>query len=98
MGADEKFSSKNNEKFSYLKKNPYLCAEKLWAYICKSFVLYDNASIEHIMLARGYNLESMRRDASISTEEELRSMVNQCGNESLLEEDINKPISNDCFA
>ena len=63
----------------------------------KSFELSDNVNVEHIMPASGHNIESIRLDAGIETKEEFKSIVNQLGNKILLEEDINKSISNEWF-
>lgn len=61
------------------------------------FVLPDNVNIEHIMPASGHNIETIRTDAKIKTHEDFLSLVNLLGNKILLEEDINKSISNDWF-
>ena len=73
--------------------NEYLYAKEKG----KIFVLYDNVNVEHIMPASGHNIESIRLDAGIATKEEFKSIVNQLGNKILLEEDINKSISNEWF-
>lgn len=73
--------------------NEYLYAKEKG----KTFVLYDNVNVEHIMPASGHNIESIRLDAGIATKEEFKSIVNQLGNKILLEEDINKSISNEWF-
>ena len=49
------------------------------------------------MPASGHNIESIRLDAGIATKDEFKSIVNQLGNKILLEEDINKSISNEWF-
>ncbi len=56
----------------------------------------DKVNVEHIMPASGHNIESIRMDAEL-TKEEFYDMVNLLGNKILLEEDINKHISNDWF-
>ncbi len=56
----------------------------------------DKVNVEHIMPASGHNIESIRIDAGL-TKEEFYDMVNLLGNKILLEEDINKHISNDWF-
>lgn len=61
------------------------------------FVLHDNVNIEHIMPASGHNIESIRHDAGIESRGEFSDLVNLLGNKILLEEDINKSISNDWF-
>ena len=73
--------------------NEYLYAKEKG----KTFVLYDNVNVEHIMPASGHNIESIRLDAGIATKDEFKSIVNQLGNKILLEEDINKSISNEWF-
>ena len=49
------------------------------------------------MPAGGHNIDTIRIDAGIEDVEEFKSIVNQLGNKILLEEDINKHISNDWF-
>ena len=49
------------------------------------------------MPASGHNIEVIREDAGIEDEEEFAILVNQLGNKILLEETINKSISNDWF-
>ena len=63
----------------------------------QSFELTENVNVEHIMPASGHNIESIRHDAGVDSVEEFRSIVNQLGNKILLEEDINKSISNEWF-
>lgn len=62
-----------------------------------SFNFADNVNIEHIMPASGHNIEAIRQDAGIDSREEFSLLVNRLGNKILLEEDINKSISNDWF-
>lgn len=57
----------------------------------------DNVNIEHIMPASGRNISSIQRDANISNADEFGNIVNRLGNKILLEEDINKSISNEWF-
>ena len=57
----------------------------------------DNVNIEHIMPASGHNIDHIRQDAGISSEEEFDLYANQLGNKILLEENINKSIGNDWF-
>ena len=73
--------------------NEYLYAKEKG----KTFVLYDNVNVEHIMPASRHNIEAIRMDAGIATKDEFKSIVNQLGNKILLEEDINKSISNEWF-
>lgn len=62
-----------------------------------TFDFNDKVNVEHIMPASGHNVDSIRIDAGISTLEEFDELANQLGNKILLEEDINKSISNDWF-
>jgi len=61
------------------------------------FNFSDTVNIEHIMPASGHNIETIRQDAGIKTKDEFVSLANKLGNKILLEEDINKSISNDWF-
>ena len=61
------------------------------------FSFNESVNIEHIMPASGRNIESIRQDAGIEDKEEFNHIVNKLGNKILLEEDINKSISNDWF-
>lgn len=61
------------------------------------FDFLENVNVEHIMPASGRNLASIRIDANIADEEEFKAIVNKLGNKILLEEDINKSISNEWF-
>ncbi|WP_147644964.1 DUF262 domain-containing protein [Treponema pectinovorum] len=63
----------------------------------KNFDFEENVNIEHIMPVSGKNIETIRVDAKISDPKEFDSVVNKIGNKILLEEDINKSISNDWF-
>ena len=71
------------EKYSENKKN--------------KFVLNGSANVEHIMPASGRNIDLIRLDAGINSIEEFNEYVNKIGNKILLEEDINKSISNEWF-
>lgn len=62
-----------------------------------NFMLAETLNIEHIMPASGHNYETIRLDAGIESKEEFQSVVNKLGNKILLEEDINKSISNEWF-
>lgn len=73
--------------------NEYLYAKEKG----KSFDFEENVNIEHIMPTSGKNIETIRVDAKIGTVDEFESIVNKIGNKILLEEDINKSISNDWF-
>ena len=61
------------------------------------FELKSNVNVEHIMPASGHNVDAIRIDAGIGTKEEFDNLVNKLGNKILLEENINKSISNDWF-
>jgi uncharacterized protein with ParB-like and HNH nuclease domain len=61
------------------------------------FDFRENVNIEHIMPASGRNIDSIRQDAGIADKEEFDTIVNKLGNKILLEEDINKSISNEWF-
>ena len=73
--------------------NEYLYAKKH----CLPFDFSDSVNVEHIMPGSGRNIDTIRGDAGIETKEEFDFFVNQLGNKILLEEDINKSISNDWF-
>lgn len=57
----------------------------------------ENVNVEHIMPSSGHNLDTIRLDAGITSKDEFYDLVNRLGNKILLEEDINKSISNDWF-
>lgn len=61
------------------------------------FTVTDNANIEHIMPASGKNIQVIRQDAEITDLDEFNTIVNKLGNKILLEEEINKSISNEWF-
>lgn len=61
------------------------------------FRFENNVNVEHIMPASGHNVDAIRIDAAIGTKEEFDNLVNKLGNKILLEENINKSISNDWF-
>lgn len=61
------------------------------------FDFAENVNIEHIMPASGRNIDAIRIDAKIANQDEFDSIVNKLGNKILLEEDINKSISNEWF-
>lgn len=62
-----------------------------------SFNFSETVNIEHIMPASGHNIEMIRKDSGIETKQEFDSIVNRLGNKLLLEENINKSISNEWF-
>ena len=74
--------------------NEYLFAKSHGLY----FDFDASVNIEHIMPASGKNIEAIRQDAGVETLEEFTGIVNSLGNKILLEEDINKSISNDWFS
>ena len=61
------------------------------------FTFGPKCDIEHIMPSSGGNLQEIRRDAGIDSEDEFASMVNQLGNKILLEVKINRSIGNNWF-
>lgn len=61
------------------------------------FDFANNTNIEHIMPGSGRNLTTIRQDAGIIDENEFNTLVNKLGNKILLEENINKSISNEWF-
>ena len=61
------------------------------------FDFNDKVNVEHIMPASGHNVDTIRTDAGIGSREEFSELANLLGNKILLEEDINKSISNDWF-
>ncbi|MCC8114893.1 MAG: DUF262 domain-containing HNH endonuclease family protein [Bacteroidales bacterium] len=61
------------------------------------FNFADSVNIEHIMPASGKDIENIRQDAGIETKEEFNGLVNLLGNKILLEDDINRSVSNDWF-
>lgn len=63
----------------------------------RNFDFDERVNVEHIMPASGHNIETIRIDAGIPTKEEFDELVNLLGNKILLEEDINRSISNDWF-
>ena len=73
--------------------NEYLYAKKHNL----NFNFSESVNIEHIMPASGHNITSIQQDAGIEDSVEFKNIVNQLGNKILLEEDINKSISNEWF-
>lgn len=73
--------------------NEYLYAKEM----NRPFNFETTVNVEHIMPASGHNVEVIRMDAGIETKEEFDNLANQLGNKILLEEYINKSISNDWF-
>ena len=62
-----------------------------------SFTLGTKYDIEHIMPYSGNNLQEIRKDAEIDSEEEFYGVVNKLGNKILLEEKITRAIGNEWF-
>ena len=62
-----------------------------------SFTLGTKYDIEHIMPYSGNNLQEIRKDAEIDSEEEFYGVVNKLGNKILLEEKINRAIGSEWF-
>ena len=97
--------SKNWEKYfiegqllDYEKNILFYLNEYLYAKLHdRIFTIDETLNIEHIMPASGHNTETIRQDAGIETREEFQSLANKLGNKILLEEDINKSISNEWF-
>ncbi len=73
--------------------NEYLFAQENGV----SFTLDTKYDIEHIMPYSGNNLQEIRKDAGIDSEEEFLGIVNKLGNKILLEERINRAIGNEWF-
>lgn len=93
---------KKEDVLDYLKEydknilvflNEYLYAKEQ----NRNFDFDDRVNVEHVMPASGHNIEAIRMDAHIKTKEEFDALANLLGNKILLEEDINKSISNDWF-
>lgn len=60
------------------------------------FNFSDKVNIEHIMPSSGRNIESIRQDAGVD-KNEFQEIVDRLGNKILLEDDINKSVSNEWF-
>ena len=73
--------------------NEYLFAQENGV----DFVLGSKYDIEHIMPYSGYNLQEIRKDAEIDSEDEFYGTVNKLGNKIILEEKINRAIGNEWF-
>ena len=73
--------------------NEYLYAKKKWL----SFDFSENTNVEHIMPASWRNIDAIRENAGINDTQEFQTIVNSLWNKILLEEDINKSISNEWF-
>ena len=87
------YSLKEYDKNILVFLNEYLYAKEQ----NRNFDFDDRVNVEHVMPASGHNIEVIRMDAHIKTKEEFDALANLLGNKILLEEDINKSISNDWF-
>lgn len=81
----------DNNLLIYL--NEYLLAKENG----KSFSIGEKYDIEHIMPYSGNNIQEIRKDAGIESEDEFKVYVNKLGNKILLEEKINRSIGNEWF-
>lgn len=81
------------DKNAFVFLNEYLYAKEHGL----DFRFSHSVNVEHIMPASGHNIVTIRHDAKIANAEEFKRAVNKLGNKILLEEDINKSISNDWF-
>ena len=61
------------------------------------FSLGTKYDIEHIMPFSGCNLQEIRKDAEVESEDEFYEIVNKLGNKIILEENINRSIGNEWF-
>lgn len=92
-GLKESILEYDNNILVFLNEYLYL-KEKDQA---SEFNFSENVNIEHIMPSSGRDKISIMANANISSAEEFESYVNKLGNKILLEEDINKSISNSWF-
>lgn len=88
-----------NQRIYGYEKNPLVFLnEYLYAKEKKiDFDFSETVNIEHIMPASGHNIDVIRVDAGIESQEEFTQIVNKLGNKILLEENINKSIGNEWF-
>ena len=91
--AEIKDAIKDYDKHVLVYLNEYLFAKEKGV----SFELGSKYDIEHIMPYSGNNIQVIRKDASIDSEEEFKGIVNKLGNKILLEEKINRSIGNEWF-
>lgn len=61
------------------------------------FDFAENVNIEHIMPASGHDIDSIRINAGINSQEEFDNIVNKLGNKILLEDKINQSIGREWF-
>ncbi len=80
-------------KNSLVYLNEYLFAKDKGV----DFNIGYKCDIEHIMPDSGKNLQEIRKDANIHSEDEFNEFVNKIGNKILLEEKINRSIGNEWF-
>lgn len=73
--------------------NEYLFAKEKG----RRFIFGSKYDIEHIMPSSGNNLQEIRKDAGIDSEQEFNGFVNKLGNKILLEEKINRALGNEWF-
>ena len=87
------------ELFEYDRNTLVYLNEYLYSVECGvNFEFSIKYDIEHIMPASGANLQTIRADAKIDTEDEFVAVVNKLGNKILLEEKINRSIGNEWFS
>ena len=88
-----------NQRVYGYERNPLVFLnEYLYAKEKKiDFDFSETVNIEHIMPASGHNIDVIRVDAGIESQEEFTQIVNKLGNKILLEENINKSIGNEWF-
>ena len=87
------------EKIQEYGRNPLVFLnEYLFAQETETpFGIGTKYDIEHIMPSSGKNLQEIKKDADIETEEEFANVVNKLGNKILLEQKINRGIGNEWF-
>ena len=88
----------NDEIIAYDKNSLVYLNEYLFAKDNNiKFNLGTKYDIEHIMPDSGKNLQEIRKDANIQSEDEFKGIVNKIGNKIVLEEKINRSIGNEWF-
>ncbi len=88
---------KDYDKHILVYLNEYLFAKENAKEKGVAFELGSKYDIEHIMPYSGSNIQIIRKDAGIDSEEEFKGIVNKLGNKILLEEKINRSIGNEWF-
>lgn len=81
------------DKNALVYLNEYLFAREKGV----EFKLGARYDVEHIMPYSGSNLQNIRTDAGIESEDEFNGIVNKLGNKIVLEERINRSIGNEWF-